>query len=65
MGKIDFDNFDVIIAFHDKTYDCGATFTVNSARKSPFSKEQEEILNEFNENIGAVKSVTIKFKDNG
>ena len=65
MEKIDFNNLDIAISYHDRKFDCDATFTVESARKSPFTKEQEEMLNEFAMTLGAIKSVTIKFKDNG
>ena len=65
MSKINFNNLDILTAYHDRTFDCDATFKVEEAKKLPFTEEFMEYLNEFCEKVGELKFITIKFNYDG
>lgn len=54
--------FDIVMKFHDREYDCEAEMKLEECKDSPFSYETRRMLEEFEKNVGEVESVTVVFK---
>lgn len=54
--------FDCIIEYDDKRFQCDAQLKSSDCKLSPFTEEYKEVLREFEEECGRIKSVTIVFK---
>ena len=54
--------FDCVFKFHDKEFDGPAEFKFESCKTSQFTEQFEQQLDEIEENMGKVKSITFIFK---
>jgi len=54
--------YDSITKYRDKVFNCNAKFKANDCERALFTEEFERMIDEFEEELGEIESITIVFK---